>query len=93
MFDNNGDNMPPCGVPLVGKPSPSISAFRSFDIREISDLSLLPNDQTCFKSLLWFTLSKKPRISTSIQWWSPAWFIRNSNLAFAWWVLLLGLNP
>ena len=67
MFDNNGDKMPPCGVPLVGIPSPSISAFNSFEIIESNDLSLIPNDQICFKSLLWFTLSKKPLISTSIQ--------------------------
>ena len=45
----SGDKIPPCGVPFVGIPSPSISAFNSFDMMESNDLSLMPNDQICFK--------------------------------------------
>jgi hypothetical protein len=51
--------MPPCGTPFVGMPSPSISAFNSFEMIKSSDLSLMPNDQICLSNLLWFTLSKK----------------------------------
>ena len=51
--------MPPCGVPFVGTPSPSISAFNSFEMMESNALSFIPNDQICLSNLLWFTLSKK----------------------------------
>ena len=41
MFDNKGERIPPCGVPFVGIPSPSISAFNSLEIIERSDF--IPN--------------------------------------------------
>ena len=67
MFDKSGERKPPCGVPFVGSPSPSISAFNSLDMIVINALSFILSDQICLSNLLWCTLSKKTLISTSMQ--------------------------
>lgn len=56
---------PPCGTPLFGIPSPSISAFNIFPMIHITFLSLIPIAHNCFINLAWFTLSKNPLMSTS----------------------------
>ncbi len=67
MLDKRGDNIPPWGVPFVGKPSPIMSAFKRREIMESSALSQIPNDHICFNNLAWSTLSKNPLMSTSTQ--------------------------
>ena len=67
MSESNGLISPPCGVPLSGIPSPSISDFNILLMIHSNRLSRIPNVHICFSSFPWFTLSKKPLMSTSTQ--------------------------